>query len=78
MKITKRQLRKIIKEEKQRLLSEQPRTIIDTGDPFGPDENLNVMQTLEGMGYVLTRGGKGQLEDFLRDLEAQGDMTRKR
>jgi len=72
MKITKRQLRRIIKEE-----ADMMRKRIQTGDPVGAQEAHDIAKFLEQThGATLSRGGMDQLIEFLSSLEASGDLRR--
>ena len=71
-KITKTQLRQIIKEEMDMM-----RRRITTGDPVGPQEANDVAEFLETThGIRLSRGGMEQMIEFLAALEAAGDLRR--
>jgi hypothetical protein len=77
VKIAKSKLRKIIKEEVAKYTDvTQSRDAARPGEPVGPQEAHNLAATLEGMGFSLTRGGRTQLEEFLRGLEENGDLRR--
>ena len=72
MKITKRQLRRIIKEE-----ADMMRKRIRTGGPVGPQEAYDIAEFLEQThGLTFSRGGMDQLIEFLSSLEASGDLRR--
>jgi hypothetical protein len=72
MKITKSQLRKIIKEEMDMM-----RRRITTGDPIGPQEANDVAEFLKTThGLILSGGGMEQMIEFLAALEAAGDLRR--
>ena len=77
MKITKSKLRQIIKEEVAKYTDiTQARDAARPEDRVGRWEAYNLASTLEKMGFTLTRGGRTQLEDLLRDLEEKGDLRR--
>ena len=72
MKITKRQLRRIIKEE-----ADMMRKRMQTGDPVGAQEADDIAKFLgQTHGLTLSRGGMDQLIEFLSSLEASGDLRR--
>ena len=72
MKITKSQLQKIIKEEMDFM-----RRRIITGDPVGIQEASDVAEFLETThGLRFSRGGMGQMIEFLAALEESGDLER--
>ena len=82
MKITKSQLRKIIKEELGEYLPSKS-TDLDLArdaarppDPIGPQEAYEVAKVLGDLGFTLTRGGMNKFADFLIDLEASEDLRR--
>ena len=82
MKITKSQLRKIIKEELGEYIPSKS-TELDLArdaarppDPIGPQEAHVVAKVLGDLGFTLTRGGMYKFEDFLGELEASGDLRR--
>ena len=82
MKITKEQLRKIIKEELGEYLPSKStdldlaRDAARPADPIGPQEAYEVAKVLGDLGFTLTRGGMYKFEDFLGELEASGDLRR--
>ena len=86
MKITKEQLRKIIKEELKEAyvdVVQSPdyernlaRDAARPPDPIGPQEAHALAKALEGLGFAFTRGGMYKLEDFLAELEASEDLRR--
>ena len=65
MKINKKQLKQIIKEELMR----------ESGDPVGPQEAQKVAELLQNLGFTLTRGGLNNLIDFMQGLEQSGDLN---
>ena len=72
MKITKRQLRRIIKEE-----ADMMRQRMQTGDPVGAQEADDIAKFLgQTHGLTFSRGGMDQLIEFLSSLEASGDLRR--
>ena len=72
MKITKRQLRKIIREE-----ADMMRRRMQTGDHVGAQESDDVAKFLgQTHGLTFSRGGMSQLIEFLSSLEASGDLRR--
>ena len=83
MKITKTQLRKIIKEELGEYIPSKSteldlaRDAARPADPIGPQEAHALAKTLEGLGFAFTRGGMHKLEDFLAELEASEDLRRR-
>ncbi len=86
MKITKQQLRKIIKEELKEAyvdVVQSPdyernlaRDAARPADPIGPQEAYTVAEVLGDLGFTLTRGGMQKFEDFLAELEVSGDLRR--
>ena len=73
MKITKTQLRKIIKEEMDFM-----RRRIITGDPVGIQETIDVRDFLEETHALhFSYKGLNDLEDFLVALEESGHLKRK-
>ena len=86
MKITKEQLRKIIKEELKEAYVDvvqspdyernRARDAARPPDPIGPQEAHTVAKVLGDLGFTLTRGGMHKFEDFLGELEASGDLRR--
>ena len=86
MKITKSQLRKIIKEEFKEAYVDvvqspdyernRARDAARPPDPIGPKEAHTVAKVLGDLGFTLTRGGMYKFEDFLGELEASGDLRR--
>jgi len=77
MKITKEQLRKIIKEEVAKSTElDLARDAARPADPIGPDEAYKVIAALEDLGFVTTLGGRSRLVGFLQDLETDGDLRR--
>ena len=70
MKITKTQLRKIIKEELD-LATDRARS----DSPLDQIEALNLASYLEGRGLTLTRVGYNKVRDFLEDMFASGDLV---
>ena len=73
MKVTKMQLKKIIKEEMDFM-----RRRIITGDPVGTQEAIDVRDFLEQThGLAFSYKGLNDLEDFLVALEESGDLKRK-
>ena len=87
MKLTKTQLRKIIKEELKEAYVDvvqspdyernRARDAARPPDPIGPHEAHVVAKVLGDLGFTLTRGGMYKFEDFLGELEASGDLRRK-
>ena len=84
MKITKEQLRKMIKEAVWQDREVAKSTELDLArdaarpaDPIGPTEAYRVVAALEDLGFVTTRGGRSRFHDFLRELEDSGDLRRK-
>ena len=72
MKITKRQLKRIIKEE-----ADMMRQRMQTGDPVGAQEAHDIAKFLiQTHGLTFSRGGFDQLIEFLSSLEASGDLRR--
>ena len=72
MKITKRQLRRIIKEE-----ADMMRKRMQTGDPVGAQEAYDIAKFLgQTHGLTFSRGGMDQLIEFLSTLEVSGDLRR--
>ena len=72
MKITKRQLKRIIKEE-----SDMMRRRMQTGDAVGAQEASDIAEFLQQThGLTLSRGGMGQLIELLSALEASGDLRK--
>lgn len=65
MKISKKQLRRIIKEELTK----------ESSDPVGPQEAQKVAELLQNLGFTLTRGGLNSLIDFMQGLEQSGDLN---
>ena len=82
MKITKQQLRKIIKEAYVDVVQSPDyernvaRDAARPPDPIGPQEAHVVAKVLGDLGFTLTRGGMYKFEDFLGELEASGDLRR--
>ena len=82
MKITKQQLRKIIKEELGEYIPskstelDHARDAARPADPIGPQEAYEVAKVLGDLGFTLTRGGMNKFADFLIDLEASQDLRR--
>ena len=86
MKLTKQQLRKIIKEELKEAyvdVVQSPdyernvaRDAARPPDPIGPQEAHTVAKVLGDLGFTLTRGGMNKFADFLIDLEASQDLRR--
>ena len=82
MKITKEQLRKIIKEELGEYIPSKSteldlaRDAARPADPIGPQEAYEVAKVLGDLGFTLTRGGMNKFADFLIDLEASEDLRR--
>ncbi len=82
MKITKQQLRKIIKEELGEYMPSKSteldlaRDAARPADPIGPQEAYTVAEVLGDLGFTLTRGGMQKFEDFLAELEVSGDLRR--
>ena len=82
MKITKQQLRKIIKEAYVDVVQSpdyernRARDARQPADPIGPQEAHVVAKVLGDLGFTLTRGGMYKFEDFLGELEASGDLRR--
>lgn len=81
MKITKSQLRKIIKEELTASGMAKKSTDIDlardsarSDDPLQQIDALALANHLEEQGFTLTRGGYNKIRDFLEDLLAAGDL----
>ena len=81
MKITKTQLRKIIKEELTASGMAKKSTDIDlardrarSDSPLDQIEALNLASYLEERGLTLTRGGYNKVRDFLEDMFASGDL----
>ena len=82
MKITKSQLRKIIKEELTASGMAKKSTDIDlardrarSDSPLDQIEALNLASYLEERGLTLTRGGYYKIQDFLEDMFASGDLV---
>ena len=74
MKITKRQLKRIILEE-----LDIARKRIVTDDPLGVQEAYDIAEFLEHTrGLVFTRAGFLKLREFLEKVEASGDVRRTR
>jgi len=72
MKISKRQLRRVIKEE-----ADMMRRRMQTGDAVGAQEASDIAEFLQRThGLTLSRGGMNQLIEFLSSLEASGDLRR--
>ena len=72
MKITKRQLRRIIKEE-----SSMMRKRMQTGDAVGIQEASDIAEFLQRThGLTLSRVGMDQLVELLSALEDSGDLRR--
>ena len=71
MKITKSQLRKIIKEE----LDDYARDRARSDSPLDQIEALHLASYLEERGLTLTRGGYNKVRDFLEDMFASGDLV---
>jgi len=83
MKITKQQLRKIIKEAVWQDREVAKSTELDLArdaarppDPIGPVEAHAVAKVLGDLGFTLTHQGLNQFTDFLAKLEAFGDLRR--
>ena len=82
MKITKTQLRKIIKEELGEYIPSKSteldlaRDAARPADPIGPDDAYAIAEVLTDLGFTLTRGGMNKFADFLIDLEASEDLRR--
>ena len=83
MKITKEQLRKMIKEEVWQDREVAKSTELDLArdaarpaDPIGPQEAYTVAKVLGDLGFTLTRQGMHKFADFLIDLEASQDLRR--
>ena len=83
MKLTKSQLRKMIKEEVWQDREVAKSTELDLArdaarpaDPIGPDEAYAVAKVLGDLGFTLTRQGMNKFADFLIDLEASQDLRR--
>ena len=82
MKITKQQLRKIIKEAYVDVVQSpdyernRARDAARPPDPIGPQEAHVVAKVLGDLGFTLTRGGMYKFEDFLAELEASEDLRR--
>ena len=85
MKISKRQLRRIIKEEKDKLISEMKASYGTTpmlafsGEPTRPfseirAEALDIMdELLDGGAFLMNPRDYGDLNDLIQDLAADGD-----
>ena len=72
MKITKRQLRRIIKEE-----ADMMRKRMQTGDSVGAQEADDIAKFLgQTHGLTFSRSGMDQLIQFLASLESSGDLRR--
>ena len=72
MKITKRQLKRIIKEE-----SDMMRKRMQTGDAVGIQEASDIAEFLQQThGLTLSRVGMDQLVELLSALEDSGDLRR--
>ena len=83
MKLTKSQLRKMIKEEVWQDREVAKSTELDLArdaarpaDPIGPQEAYTVAKVLGDLGFTLTRQGMLKFEDFLAELEASEDLRR--
>ena len=81
MKITKTELKKIIKEELTASGMAKKSTDIDlardrarSDSPLDQIEALNLASYLEERGLTLTRGGYNKVRDFLEDMFASGDL----
>ena len=84
MKITKEQLRKMIKEEVWQDREVAKSTELDLArdaarppDPIGPTEAYRVVAALEDLGFETTRAGRYAIQDLLTELEASEDLRRK-
>ena len=86
MKLTKTQLRKIIKEELKEAYVDvvqspdyernRARDAARPPDPIGPKEAQALGVVLKDLGFTLTRGGLNKFADFLLELEASEDLRR--
>jgi len=79
MKITKRQLRKIIKEELTAGGMAKKSTDLEYArstprEQIGVQEATNLLKHLENMGYVSSRKAVTQLIEFLQKLEQNEDI----
>ena len=73
MKITKRQLRRIIKEETAKYTDiTQARDAARPRDPIGVVEATALIKSLEDMGYAIRRRAVTELSEFLQSLENDG------
>jgi hypothetical protein len=83
MKITKSQLRKIIKEELGEYVPSKStdldlaRDAARPADPIGPTEAYRVVAALEDLGFITTRDARLAIQDLLTKLEASEDLRRK-
>jgi len=82
MKITKTELKKIIKEELLKEFGSEEYGLIDlardrarSDSPLDQIEALNLASYLEERGLTLTRGGYNKVRDFLEDMFASGDLV---
>ena len=79
MKITKKQLKRIIKEELTSGGMAKKSTDLEYAkssprDQIGPVEANKLLKELENIGYVSSRGAVTQLIEFLQTLEQNGDI----
>ena len=80
MKITKRQLKRIIREEKQKLLSEHGRTSFGNTPVEGFPEGMGYVEMLEEMNYICGEMTDGSVrlmdsEDYARLLSFMYDAA---
>jgi hypothetical protein len=76
MRVTKSQLQQVIREAIEEEMDFVRRRII-TGDPVGTQEASDVAEFLETThGLRFSRGGMGQMIEFLAALEESGDLER--
>ena len=80
MKITKRQLKRIIREEKQKLLSEYGRTSYGNTPVEGFPEGMGYVEMLEEMNYICGEMTDGSVrlmdpEDYVRLLDFMYDAA---
>ena len=79
MKITKKQLKRIIKEELTSGGMAKKSTDLEYAkssprDQIGPVEANKLLKELDNIGYVSSRGAVTQLIEFLQTLEQNGDI----
>ena len=82
MKITKRQLRRIIKEEKQKLLRESMEELPPPGADRKPTTSTDALILVDQIGYAVHDGleelgvTEEQADEIIRQLENRPDMLK--